>query len=53
MSKKTCSTRSAVYSDAQFDFLVRTMTNFETRYMVEQIKSHAADLSNYKKLKRE
>ena len=44
--QSTCSTRPAVYSDAQFDFLVRTMTNFETRHMVEQIKSHAADLSN-------
>jgi len=33
-----------VYSNAQFERIIGTMTNCESRYKFEQVKSHATDL---------
>jgi len=43
---RTCSTRPGVYSNAQFERLLSTMTNREAWHLVKQIKSHAADLND-------
>ena len=42
----TCGTRSGVYANAQFESVIRTMTNCEPRDEIKEIQSQITDLDN-------